>query len=269
MSSTNRVDEVAIKYQSAAGIEKFTGMLFWIIALLSLATLEHARLPISVSRYLQLDYVNVAFVLSTITYFLLSLFSTHVLLWNAERARRKQFLTDALGVPLTQDRTIEYYNNTLIPSIARIGANTMENAFFSKSIAERMLVRVRIVTGAYILVWLALMVSRGTSLQWIIVVSHVVFSGQLIARWLTLEALRVRHQSTYEQLHDYFRHKVGAENNTGVATIIDSFAGYESTKAATGVLLSSKVFGELNEKLSADWTKVREDLEISEDIEQD
>lgn len=41
------------------------------------------------------------------------------------------------------------------------------------------------------------------------------------------------------------------------AYCIDAVIAYESTKAAGGILLSSKILERLNERLTADWERIK------------
>ena len=183
---------------------------------------------------------------------------------KAEHERRRQLLSDAFGVALSNNETSLYYNNAYPPSLLRLGANTMENAFFSKKIAKEMLIYKRVVTLIYIIIWLIAVINRHSTLESITLVTQVVFSGQVLAQWISLEALRFRHKQIYKQLYDHFLHDIGEKTPGGKAAILDAFTAYESTKAVAGIKLSTKTFEKLNDNLTREWHRIRTKLKMDE-----
>ena len=136
-------------------------------------------------------------------------------------------LSNAFGTPLSHDQTCLYYNNKYTPSVQRLGANTMENSLFSKEIAGEMLVTKRIVTGCYVIAWIAAFSFRHNNLELLVWITQLVFSGEIVAQWIRLEVLRHSHERTFEQLHSHFLHQIGEDSNKAIATILDSFVSYE------------------------------------------
>ena len=257
--NTSRIDDISKYYRPAEITNRFASILFIIIAVFSIGLLYADKIP---SQFV--DISKLLFIILVISYFLLSFIAREYLVPTAERTRRKQMLSNSLGTPLTHERTKLYYNNTYRPSIIKIGANCLENLFFSKNIASDMLIKTRVVTSIYIIIWVSLFAVRQSDLGLLIIITQVVFSGEIIARWLSLETLKNRHSRAYEQLYEFFRHDIKPDSNNSIATILDSFADYESTKAASGVLLSSKTFSKLNPKLSSEWNSIRNELNMND-----
>ncbi len=177
--------------------------------------------------------------------------------------RRKQVLSDAFGTPLTHDKTSLYYNNEYSPSVQRLGANTMENAFFSKEITARMLWKNRFITGGYLVTWLLAFALRHNNLEGLTWITQLVFSAEIVALWLNLEVLRFRYEHVYDQLHAHFLHEIGEDSHRAIATVLASFVDYESAKSSAGILLSTKVFNKLNPSLSEKWKQIRRDLKMN------
>lgn len=250
-----RIDEVSRYYHSASRLEYVVAFLFWINALLSLSILFSEDIPALWQKLLP-----VLFILSVLFQFVASQANRFYLIPRAEQLRRKQMLSDSFGTPLSHDKTALYYNNMYAPSIKRLGANTMENAFFSSEVAGKMLVGKRVLMLVYIACWVLLFSFRDTDLSIMMWITQVVFSGDIIAQWLSLEALRARQERTYERLHNHFLHKIGSDSAREIATILDAFVNYETAKSSSSCLLSSKVFHKLNPSLTKKWEQIRTDL---------
>jgi len=253
-----RRDDVSRYYESAACLNKATGILFWFIAGMSFV------LPSSQSLFGSTWHgiLQSAFLVTTLVHLSLSLVSRLYLIPKAERIRRRQMLSDAFDTNLVHERTNLYYNNPYLPSIDRLGASTMENALFSKTVAERMLVRQRWIIGCYIVAWLVALIPRHNNLELITWLTQIVFSGDILSGWLKLECLRLRHERTYEQLHTHFLHDIGSSETRALADVLDAFVAYEATKASAGVLLSSKIFDQVNPVLTEEWEQIKTDLKM-------
>jgi hypothetical protein len=141
-----------------------------------------------------------------------------------------------------------------------MGANTMENAFFSEAIAKEMLIWERLKAGFCAITWLTLIVNRSSSYETLSWITQVVFSAEVLDSWLTLEFFRVQCEKVYKRLNDLFRRNVRKNSNEDLTTILDAFTAYESAKTSAGTLLSSKIFKKLNPKLTKDWERIRNEL---------
>lgn len=255
--NNERVDEVSRYYHSASRLELVVTCLFWINGLLSLTILFYENIPALCQRLLP-----ILFILTVLFQFVVSQANRFYLVPRAEQLRRKQMLSDAFGTPLSHNKTVLYYNNMYAPSIKRLGANTMENAFFSSEVAGKMAVTKRWLVLVYIACWVLLFSFRDTDLSIMMWITQIVFSGEIIAQWLSIEILRTRQERTYERLHNHFLHKIGSDSAKEVATILDAFVTYETAKSSSSCLLSSKIFHKLNPSLTKKWEQVRNDLEM-------
>ena len=253
-----RIDEVSQYYNPAAKIGFVCFILFWVNTFLSFCMLFSSVFESSVQNILQ-----ALFIVSVIIHFVISQINRFYLVPRAERMRRKQMVSDAFGITLSHDKTSLYYNNEYSPSVKRLGANTMENALFSKEVAASMLCPKRIVTGGYIAVWILAFALRHNNINVLLWITQAVFSGEIIVQWLNLEVLRFRHERTYEKLHAHFLHEIGENSQRAIATILDAFVAYESAKSSAGYLLSTKVFNKLNPKLTATWNQIRHELNMT------
>ena len=254
--SVERVDEISIYYGYAKELDLAIIAFFWVIAIISFA-IPYASGLNTKSQ----EEINVLYIVLVIVHFICTLILSVYLIPLAERKRRRQLLSNAIGTPLIQEKTQLYYNNEFAPSITRLGANVMENSLFSREIATLMLIPTRWIVGVYMVVWLVLFASRQSNLDIMLWVTQFVFSGAVILRWIQLEFLRFRHDQIYENLYSHF---LGGQKNTpkSVATILDAFASYEAAKASAGLVLSTKVFNKINQQLTQKWENIRSELKM-------
>ena len=199
-----------------------------------------------------------AFVLLVLSLFIVGQISRLYFAPRAEDKRREEFLSNALNVNLTHERTIGYYNNNESDPTRKVGLNILENTHFTKAIALEMVKRERLVSGIYLATWLFLMLNRDTDLGLISAAAQAVFSEQIISRWLRLEWLRIRSENIFRELHRAFlsnpaQHVLGAQ-------ILEAFSTYEATKSSASIVLSTNIFDRLNPSLTQEWEDIKASL---------
>jgi len=254
----DRVDGIQRYYDPIERSDKVASCLFWLSAVLSVATLYASYVPWERLR----DVPVLLFCATVVANALVALHLRFELMPLAEQKRRKQLLSDALGVPLTTEKTVNYYNNPCSPSFVRLGANVMENAFFAKAVCAEMANSERLRVAAYLLTWLVAVLYRSTDLQLIGIATQTIFSAEVLARWLSVEYLRRRNDWIYDELYHEFLHKDDLSTPHGSATLLDAFVAYETAKAVAGIKQSTRVFSRLNESLSKEWEDIRAQLYI-------
>lgn len=260
-SEIERIDGLERYYRPIEHCETWTTGLFWVSAVLSVVVLYSQWIPWDAVR----DIPTVLFSVSVILHLALSLYNRFHLVPEAEAKRRKQLLSDSFDIPLTPEQTQAYYNNPLAPSIQRLGANVLENSFLAKYVCGKMAVRQRAKVLIYFTAWFLAAFWRNTPLGLLIVVTQTVFSGEIIARLVSLEVLRHRNEDLYEELYHEFLHKIDFQSATGTACVLDAFAAYEATKAAAALKQSTKIFNELNPSLTREWASICDRLGMNDE----
>lgn len=254
---STRVDEIEKYYNPIDQIEKISTPIFIVTTLLAL-TLPYAK---QFQNELQ-----IVFIIFIIIDFGLSQFLRFIIIPTAERKRRQQLLSDAFDTPLILEKTTLYYNNTYPPSITRLGANIFENSLFSKRILEKMLIKNRIITILYLVIWLIIVLNKNSDFDLRMWISQLFFSANIALYWINLEILRFRYEKVYQKLYDHFFHNIGDENEKGKAAILDSFAEYESAKSSASVKLSSKIFHDINNTVTQEWESLKQILKMQQDV---
>jgi hypothetical protein len=177
---------------------------------------------------------------------------------RAEDARRKEFLSNTFGFDLIHQRTTGYYNNNETDPHKRMGLLVLENLFFTKAILREMAPAVRAKAFIYLFAWLGVLLWQDIPLDCIAAAAQVLFSEEIIIRWLRLEWLRSRSERIYDGIHRLFQSNPAADKLFAYA--VDAFGDYESGKTLGGILLPQKIFDRLNPTLTAEWEMVKKGL---------
>ena len=233
-----------------------TDWLFYVGAVLSVLSLLLDK-----SVYPRIyDWVQVGFLIDAIVLFVLGQVSRLYLTPRAEDKRRQDFFGRAFDVRLSHEVTDGYYNNDARDPNRKLAAQLLENSLFSKTIALSMARFERIKLLVYAMLWLVCVINRQSDLGVILAASQVVFSEQLVSRWLRLEWLRMRFEQTYDDVYRLFQSRPAA--STFAAMALDSLTSYEAAKSTAGITLSSGTFDKLNPSISNEWTSIKALLKL-------
>ena len=174
---------------------------------------------------------------------------------RAQAQRLSDFLSSALNVNFTHERTHQYYNNDEVEPVRKIGMQLLENSFFSREVSRAMCFAERLLVGGYAFVWLLIVANRSTPIDLIVAISLVLFSEQLISRVFRLEWLRIQFEETYDVVYGLFQ-----SNDRGSffhGGILAQLVRYENSKANSGVSTSTNIFERLNGQLSKQWEEIK------------
>lgn len=179
---------------------------------------------------------------------------------RAENKRRLDFFTSALGINLTHEISVNYYNNEQKEPMRRMAAQLLENVHFTKAIASKMALLERWKVGAYALGWALCWLSPNADLGLIVAASQAVFSEQILSRYLRLEWLRIETERIYDDVHQSF--VAGSTSEKFRAATINSLVRYETAKSIAAISLSSRIFHRYNAQLSTEWEAIKKSIEI-------
>lgn len=255
MGRLGKVDPISVNfYKPIEQVENFTLYLFIIAGILSFSPIFEDVLSPPVYEILQIGFLALVILLFV---------SSHVLrlylIPRAEESRVRDFLSSAYGINLTQDTTQEYYNNEEQNPSKRVALQLLENLFFTKRISSEMIKSTRFLCLSYVFLWLVLILCREVNLGWIFIASQVLFSEEVLSKYIRLECLRLRTECLYNTLYRLFHTSIKQKDFEVYA--FENFVIYEKVKAGLGVTLSSKLFNRLNHKLSVEWDVIRQPLE--------
>jgi hypothetical protein len=177
---------------------------------------------------------------------------------RAQAQRLSDFLSSALDVNLTHERTQQYYNNDEIEPFRKMGMQLLENSFFSREVSRSMCLAERVLIGGYALAWLLILTNRSAPVDLIVAISLVLLSEQLISRIFRLEWLRIQFEETYDAVYGLFQSTDRGRFFEG--GILSQLVRYENAKANSGVSTSTKIFEKLNAQLSKQWEEIKKTI---------
>lgn len=238
--------------------ETLSSALFCIAALLSLATLFVDKATFPIANLVVLT----AFAVAVVACFISGIANRLYFSPRAEEARRQEFLSNAFGIGLIHERTVGYYNNPETDPDRRLVLDVLENTFFSKAIIREMATGIRIRTILYFAVWVCSAIWRETPLDWVAAGAQVLFSEELVSKWIRLEWLRIKAESIYASTYKIFLSEPGTTRIRAFGT--EAFGSYEAAKSVACVLLSETVFMKLNPELTSEWDRVLASLPVQQ-----
>ncbi|PMO58459.1 hypothetical protein BCT07_12010 [Vibrio breoganii] len=249
----DRIDDLDKLYKPVETFNSITTLLFYIGAMLSIA------LPFFVGNLNEstIQLLTISYVLIVVLHAFSQNIASFYLLPRAEKERRKQLLSNALGVPLTHAETNLYYNNDNNAGLKRLHANLMENSFFGKNICLAMLRPERFKVAAYAILLLFALLYREAELGVLVILTQVFFTGGVLFNWVKLEILRIRNERIYESLYSLHLSHQDTSNGNGMATLLDIFSEYECAKSSASIKLNSKMFHDLNPSLTEEWNSIK------------
>lgn len=226
-------------------------ILFFVAGLLSLLALiveqkSHPQLYSS---------VQIGFAVTVVALFAVTLAVRLYFSPRAQQRRYSDFLSHAFDRPLSFQQTSGYYNNSAQNGWRRIAAQVLENCFYTGDTLAQMCTIERIKVAVYAAVWFIVALNRTTDLATIGVAAQILFSEQIVSRWLRIEWLRRECESIYNEL---FRH-LQSKGLTEVLAL-EALGRYEISKATAALVLSSKIFQRRSQTTDADWAKTRTTL---------
>lgn len=253
----SRSDPIRQNYYGAVELaDRVSNWMFYTGAILSGASL----LADKTSYPLTADWISIAFAISVSALFVVGLASRLYWTPRAESKRRQDFITSAYRVNLTHEKTDGYYNNNFDVPIKRIAAQLLENSHFSKAITLCMAKGERTRIVVYSALWLICLLNRRTDMDVVLVVSQVVFSEQVLARWVRLEWLRMQCEKTFDEGYRLLQLNPAAARFYPMT--LEALLTYETAKSNAAITLSSKIFDEMNPALSVEWDAIKAALKI-------
>ncbi|KIZ39788.1 MULTISPECIES: hypothetical protein [Rhodopseudomonas] len=254
-----RQDPVGPEFYVPLGVaERVSDITFYLAAALSIVVLLIDR----TAQPKLYGAVQATFAVTVIVFFVSGIVIRTYFATRAHSNRFADFVSNAFSVPLVPSPSEGYYNAPAGDPFLRMGASVLENTLFTKSILGRMLRFERARICVYVLAWLWAAVYRATDLDLLAVAAQVLFSEQLLSRWVRMEWLRSRVERLYDDLYALIQSSSDFRSKEFRARVIEALIRYETSKAQAALSLSSRVFNKLNPELSLRWQSVCNQLGI-------
>lgn len=252
-----RKDPIGSDYYAPLAVaERLADVAFYLAAALSILVLliDKGTQPGLYSA------TQATFAAVVVAYFLSGIVTRVYFAARAHAKRIADFVSNAFSVPLISTPSVGYYNTPSGDAFRRIGASVLENTLFTKSILGQMLRFERGRVCIYLFAWLWAAVYRATDLDLLTVAAQVLFSEQLLSRWIRMEWLRSSVEGLYDDLYALFLSTSNFEGQHFRARVVEALIRYETSKAQAGLSLSSRIFKRLNANLSEQWNAVSAQL---------
>ena len=177
---------------------------------------------------------------------------------HAQESRLKDFFSHAYKIPLSDELTNGYYNNEENTPIRRIAVQTLENSFYSKDTISQMAKTERIKVIVYGILWFAAILNRNTDLAWVAIGAQIIFSEQLISRWLHVEWLNRQFETIYNDLFKLLKNVTKKINSEMLALEITT--KYEIAKSCGQITLSKKIFERRKKENDKKWESTQKTI---------
>lgn len=244
----SRRDEISKYYDFSNIAGTISTWTFWINILLSIIVLFFQAHPIIFSFLMKIIIV-LSFICPIIT-----VVDDSFWWYKAESNRRKSCIKDAFGVDTIAENVEEYYNNSSSPSFKKYVLNTFENTFFSKNIAQKMLIPsfTRSLLCFVVFILICILVKNDDV---ILIISQTVFSASCICGTLSLFVYKNRLETLYNDFYHALI-TIGINQAKEKVLLLSNIVEYESIKAHYKIRLSTKVFKKNNSSLSIKWSNI-------------
>jgi hypothetical protein len=156
--------------------------------------------------------IQATFAVTVIAFFVSGIVIKTYFAARAHSSRSRDFVSNAFSVPLVPTPSRGYYNTSAEDPFLRMGASVLENTLFTKSVLRKMLRFERARISIYVVVWLWAAFYRATDLELLAVAAQVLFSEQLLSRWIRMEWLRSRVEGLYDDVYALIQ-SVGCEKS--------------------------------------------------------
>lgn len=239
-------DDVNVLYNVSKNIEKWCTVLFWGNVLFSLGVaLSDSRIQ---------EIIILIQILGAFLYIVLNSIDDGVSWYNAEKARRKNNIQTAFNITFVEQETEGYYNNSIKPSIKKYAVNTLESNFFSKHLAEKMLVKsiCKSILSIMIMIMVGWFVA---SREVLLIIVQSAFSAYIIEDTVMLVIYKFQMDRLYDEAFVELITN-GVANPQKDVWMLSYVVEYETIKAHYKVRLDSALFNKCNPELSKRWEAI-------------
>ncbi|MBS1508195.1 MAG: ABC transporter ATP-binding protein [Bacteroidetes bacterium] len=193
----------------------------------------------------------------SICYYLSDIASNY-LFQSAEAKRRNDFFDNSLNTKLSEEISEEYFTNEHIaPGITKLGVNSFENSFFTKSIAKEMFKPMLLKSISVLLVFIA--IALFTDSSWLAFALQFALPFTIVHQTIRLYIFRKRVEYVFQNFQQIFS---SAHPNHHQQLIIHNVASYETSLAWACIKLDSKLFNKMNGELSEKWQNIKQRLNL-------
>lgn len=174
---------------------------------------------------------------------------------NAEKQRRKSLIENSFEINTTINKTDEYYNNDLNPSVQKLILNSFESIVFTFKIIQKMFWGqfIKMVISIVILI-ISFCVFSGTEL--LLLIFQIIFSGTYILGFASFVSFFFKVKELYEHFYQDLITDTRESTNKTIR-LLSSAVEYEILKSSYKIQLSTKTFKKYNDTWSKEWIELQ------------
>lgn len=196
-------------------------------------------------------------VLLCFIYILLGFIDDLFLLNKAEKERRKTLVSDAYNKNLSDKKTKKYYNNSVSPSVKKLGVDSFESSYYTKENLGIMLKT----SGIKVLITLVAFftfVFVCDNKKLIILLFETLFSTDILYRYIKMVYYKFEVNNIYNIFFHIFVSNKYTDNNE--AELICNVMDYECIKNYCHIQLSEKNFNKINNSKKNKWNEIKKEI---------
>lgn len=239
-------------------VSEFLNFLLYFSALITILLIsnEYFKIEKNLNFYFA-NNLNVLLSIIAVIYFVVTLILNH-LFYKAENNRYTDFIDNSLGTKLLEKNSINYFTNHSIEfGIKKLGVNCFESSYFSKRISSKMLPKLIFQTSLVLILFL--ISSFYLSKNHFAIILQIALPISIIT-----ELIKIIYFNSYvTEVFENFKKIFSCIDHKNVENqILINVLNYEKTLSYFCVNLDSKIYSEMNGKLSKDWFEIKERYEI-------
>lgn len=193
-----------------------------------------------------------------IFYVCISSFTDLFLKNNAERERRKTMIANAFNVDITINKTNKYYNNSLNPSIKKMGVNCFESSFYTKENLRNMFIEYSIRIILLFIMWTIIIFNIKEKNVFLTIVQSF-FSAEVLFNYIKLVYYYFQVQQIFGCFYNLFVTNKYS-NRRDLPLLIEYVMDYETIKNYCHIMLSEKIFKKIKKDADFKWNQIENSI---------
>ena len=240
----NDVDE---EYKKSIKNENRLALLFIVILIFSIINIFYSH-----------EFIIYLLIVLNLIYVIMSLYDDMIVKNKAESERRKTLLSNAFSINLTSKKTNGYYNNTISPSIKKLGVDSFESTLYTKKNLSMMILMEEIKTFIIFIIWI-IIITKFKNNELFYNLTQTFFSMEVLFKFIKTIYYYLAVSVLYDDFYQLFVTKKYNEKKDQ-ALVLEYVIDYECLKTYCHILLSNKNFEKINKDLSVEWKEIERNV---------
>ncbi len=205
-------------------------------------------------------YIIIINALLVIIYIILEIIANYIFS-QTQIAKRLDNVDNAFGSNYTGGKSQNYFSNDeLSHGIYKLGVNCFENCFFTANITKKMQVKSIIIIALVAISFLTTSFLGYAKSSLLLV--QLILPFAWIQDFIKLRIFINRNQRILDNFKEMFNDIKETNSDTSDAKIIRNILDYETNVSWSTINVSSRIYNKVNEDLSKDWEKLKQDYNI-------